>query len=119
MACEEANVEVLSVLVHQPSSPSFINTTVSRWNPTIHCKAKGTITDSLAPSGVPDVQRQHSAARGLLPAGSPGSSGGREAPAKTGGRPDQQELGERGPISAGASRSHGGEGEMKDTKRSE
>lgn len=32
MACEEANVEVLNVLVHQPSSPSFINTAVSRWN---------------------------------------------------------------------------------------
>lgn len=84
MACEEANVEVLSVLVHQPSSASFINTAVSRRNLTIQ-SGKGNVADSLAPSGVPDVQRQHGAARGLLPAGSPGSSGGREAAAKMGG----------------------------------
>lgn len=112
MACEEANVEVLSVLVLQPSSPSFINTAVSRCNLTTHDKEKGNATRS--PSGVPDVQRQHGAARGLLPAGSPRSSGGREAAAKTGGRLDQQELRERGAIPAGASRCHWGEGEMEE-----
>lgn len=36
IACEEANVEVLSVFLHQPSSPSFINTAVSGLDLIIH-----------------------------------------------------------------------------------
>lgn len=106
-------MEALSVLLHQPSFPSFINTAVSRPNLSIRgtLPGKGNVTDSLAPSGVPDVQRQHGATRGLLPAGSPGSSGGREAAATTGSRLEQQERGERGAFPAGAPRSHRGEGE--------
>lgn len=78
-----------------------------------------TITNSLAPSGVPDVQRQHSTACGLLLAGSPVPSGGCEAPVKSGGRPDQQECRERGATAAGASKSRRGEGKKLPTLESE
>lgn len=76
MACEEANVELLSLFLHQPSSASFVNAAVSRSDPAGPPEGRPgvIVTDPLAPSCVSDVQRQHGSARGLRPEGSPGSS---------------------------------------------
>lgn len=104
IASEEANVELLSIFLDQPSSPTFINTAVGCFvffSPNTPFLKRNASNPTL-PLCISDVQRQHCAARRLLSAEPWESGGGGKAAGETRSRSGDQEHRERASVPAGA-----------------
>lgn len=103
-------MELLSIFLDQPSSPTFVNAAVGFclvfFQHTVLCcffslKRNPSLNPTL-PLCVADVQRQHGAAHRLLSAEPQESGGGGEAAGETRSRSGHQEHGERAAVPAGA-----------------